>query len=377
MKNRIYLASPHQSGKEMDFVKEAFETNWIAPLGKNVDGLEKEISEYVGMKHAAALISGTAAIHLALKWLGVGEGDFVFCSSLTFSGSCNSIMYEKGVPIFIDSQYESWNMSPEALEKAFQWAQQYGKMPKAVITVNLYGQPCDYDEILAVCKKYNTPVIEDAAESLASMYKGRHTGTFGDFSILSFNGNKIITTSGGGMLLSNDENAIKKAKFWATQARDNYPYYHHTELGYNYRLSNVSAGIGRGQLTVIDLRVAQKKAIYERYEAAFADVNDIEMMPVPEWSQPNYWLSCLTLKETSKVKPMDIITKLSENNVEARPIWKPMHTQPYYEKYPFFTTKESGSVAVDIFNRGLCLPSDTKMTVEEQDYVIALVKELF
>ncbi len=379
MKRRIYLASPHQSGKEMDFVREAFETNWIAPLGKNVDGLEKEVSEYIGMKHAAALISGTAAIHLALKWLGVEEGDFVFCSSLTFSGSCNSIMYEKGVPVFIDSQYESWNMSPEALEKAFQWAKQNDKMPKAVITVNLYGQACDYDKILLICKKYNTPVIEDAAESLGSAYKGRHTGTFGDLSILSFNGNKIITTSGGGMLLSNDENAIKKAKFWATQARDNAPHYLHSELGYNYRLSNVSAGIGRGQLTALEERVAQKKAIYDRYKEAFSDIDDIEMMPVPEWSQPNYWLSCMTLKEKSKVKPMDIIDKLAENNIEARPIWKPMHTQPYYSDYEFFTSKKDGELSIgeDIFNRGLCLPSDTKMTIEEQDYVIGLVKELF
>lgn len=377
MKNRIYLASPHQSGKEMDFVKEAFDTNWIAPLGKNVDGLEKEVSEYVGMKFAAALISGTAAIHLALKWLGVREGDLVFCSSLTFSGSCNSIMYEKAIPVFIDSEYESWNMSAEALEKAFEWAKKNGSMPKAVITVNLYGQPCDYDKILAVCKKYNTPVIEDAAESLGSTYKGRHTGTFGYLSILSFNGNKIITTSGGGMLLCNDEAAIKKAKFWATQARDNFPYYHHTELGYNYRLSNVSAGIGRGQLPALQERIKKKKEIYFRYKDAFKDIQDIEMMPIPQWSQPNFWLTTLTLKAGSKLQPMDIINKLAENNVEARPIWKPMHTQPYYEKYPFFTTKESGSVAEDIFTRGLCLPSDTKMTDVEQDYVIGLVREIF
>lgn len=377
MEKRIYSASPHLSGKEMIYVKEAFDTNWVAPLGKNVDMLEKEVASYVNRKHAAALISGTAAIHLGLKWLGIKEGDFVFCSSLTFSGSCNSIMYEKAIPIFIDSEYQSWNMDVKALEKAFNWAKKQNKMPKAVITVNLYGQSCDYDRIKAVCDKYDAPILEDAAESLGSKYKGIHTGTFGELSALSFNGNKIITTSGGGMLLSDDEKAIKKVKFWATQARDNYPYYHHTELGYNYRLSNVSAGIGRGQLTVLDERVKQKKAIYHRYKEAFADIDDIEMMPVPEWSAPNYWLTTLTLKETSKVKPMDIIDNLAENNVEARPIWKPMHTQPYYEKYPFFTTKESGSVAEDIFNRGLCLPSDTKMTTEEQDYVIGLVKELF
>lgn len=379
MEKRIYLASPHLSGKEMIYVKEAFDTNWVAPLGKNVDMLEKEVASYVNRKHAAALISGTAAIHLGLKWLGIKEGDFVFCSSLTFSGSCNSIMYEKAIPIFIDSEYQSWNMDVKALEKAFNWAKKQNKMPKAVITVNLYGQSCDYDRIKAVCDKYDAPILEDAAESLGSKYKGIHTGTFGELSALSFNGNKIITTSGGGMLLSDDEKAIKKVKFWATQARDNYPYYHHTELGYNYRLSNVSAGIGRGQLTALEERVAQKKAIYDRYKEAFKDIDDIEMMPVPEWSQPNYWLSCMTLKETSKVKPMDIINKLAENNVEARPIWKPMHTQPYYSQFEFFTSKKDGELSIgeDIFNRGLCLPSDTKMTTEEQDYVIGLVKELF
>ncbi|MGI6523663.1 MAG: DegT/DnrJ/EryC1/StrS family aminotransferase [Christensenellales bacterium] len=379
MKKRIYLASPHMSGREMDFVQEAFDTNWIAPLGKNVDLFEKEIAQRVDRKYAAALVSGTAAIHLGLKWLGVGQGDLVFCSSLTFSGSCNSVMYEKAIPVFIDSEYESWNISPAALEKAFEWAKKNNKMPKAVITVNLYGQACDYDAVCEICDRHHTPILEDAAESLGAKYKNRPTGSFGKLSALSFNGNKIITTSGGGMLLSNDENAIKKAKFWATQARDNAPHYLHSELGYNYRLSNVSAGIGRGQLTALEERVAQKKAIYDRYKEAFKDIDDIEMMPVPEWSQPNYWLSCMTLKETSKVKPMDIINKLAENNVEARPIWKPMHTQPYYSEYEFFTSKKDGELSIgeDIFNRGLCLPSDTKMTTEELDYVIGLVKELF
>lgn len=378
MDKKIYLASPHLCGKEMFYVQEAFDTNWIAPLGKNVDEFEKEICRFVGMKYANAMVSGTAAIHLALKWLGVGEDDNVFCSSLTFSGSCNSIMYERANPVFIDCDYESWNMSSKALEKAFVWAKNNNQMPKAVITVNLYGQACDYDKIIEVCKKYNTPIIEDAAESLGAKYKGIQTATFGELTILSFNGNKIITTSGGGMLLSNDENAIKKAKFWATQARDNAPHYLHSELGYNYRLSNVSAGIGRGQLTALEERVAQKKAIYDRYKEAFKDIDDIEMMPVPEWSQPNYWLSCLTLKETSKIKPSDIIDELAKNNVEGRYIWKPMHQQPYYEKYEFFQRNANTmSVAEDIFNRGLCLPSDTKMTIEEQDYVIGLVKELF
>lgn len=377
MEKRIYLASPHLSGEEMKYVKEAFDTNWVAPLGKNVDLFENEMSAYVGRKYSAALISGTAAIHLALKWLNVKEGDVVFCSSLTFSGSCNSIMYEKATPVFIDCDYESWNISAKALKKAFERAKLQNKLPKAVITVNLYGQSCDYDDIIEICRQYNTPIIEDAAESLGSKYKGINTGTFGSLSILSFNGNKIITTSGGGMLLSDCQDAIKKAKFWATQARDNAPYYLHTELGYNYRLSNVSAGIGRGQLTALQDRANKKKAIYERYKEAFVDINNIDMMPIPEWSQPNYWLSTLTLKKGCAVTPMDIIDKLAENNIEARPIWKPMHTQPYYQQYPFFTTAEEGSVAEDIFNRGLCLPSDTKMTEEEQDYVIGLVKELF
>ncbi len=379
MKKRIYLASPHLCGKEMEYVKEAFDTNWIAPLGKNVDLFEKEVANKVGRKYAAALVSGTAAIHLALKWLGVKEGDLVFCSSLTFSGSCNSVMYEKATPVFIDCDYESWNMCPVAIKKAFEWAKENDKMPKAVITVNLYGQACDYDKIISICKDYNTPIIEDAAESLGAKYKGKQTASFGEISVLSFNGNKIITTSGGGMVLSNDENAIKKAKFWATQSRDDAPHYLHSELGYNYRLSNVSAGIGRGQLTILDERIQQKKAIYDRYKEAFSGIDDIEMMPVPEWSEPNHWLSCMTLKKSSKVKPMDIINKLAENNIEARPIWKPMHTQPYYSRYKFFTSKneEELSIGEDIFNRGLCLPSDTKMTTEEIDFVIALVKELF
>ena len=378
MDKRIYLASPHLSGDEMKYVQEAFATNWIAPLGKNIDFLEKELTDYIGIKYAAALISGTSAIHLALKWLGVKKDDLVFCSSLTFSGSCNSIIYEQGTPVFIDSEYQSWNICPKALEKAFLWAKSENKLPKAVIIVNLYGQCADYDKIQAVCSKYNTPIIEDAAESLGAYYKNRKSGTFGALSILSFNGNKIITTSGGGMLLSNDENAIKKAKFWATQSRDNAPYYLHSEIGYNYRLSNVSAGIGRGQLTALEQRVSQKKAIYDKYKTAFANIDDIEMMPIPKWSQPNYWLSTLTLtKNLTKISPMDIINKLAENNVEARPIWKPMHTQPYFEKYPFFSISEKGNVAEDIFNRGFCLPSDTKMTPQEQDYVIKLVMEMF
>lgn len=375
---RIYLASPHMGGMEQEFVKEAFDTNWVAPLGPNVNNFEKELAEYVGIKSAAALVSGTSAIHLALKALGMKQGDRIFCTSLTFAASCNPIMYEKGEPIFIDSEPESWNMSPVALEKAFIKAEEENKMPLAVIVVHLYGQSADMDKIMKICEKYNTPVIEDAAESLGATYKEKQTGTFGRFGIFSFNGNKIITTSGGGMLVSDDEEKIAKARFWSTQARDNARHYEHTELGYNYRMSNITAGIGRGQLKVLDERIAQKKHIFERYTEAFKDITDIEMMPICEYGEPNYWLSCMTLKEESKVKPLDIILALEEMNIESRPIWKPMHIQPYYSEFEFFNHNDEGvSVGENIFNRGLCLPSDTKMSEEEIDKVINIIKGLF
>lgn len=375
---RIYLASPHMGGMEQKFVQEAFDTNWVAPLGPNVNNFEKEVAEYVGAKDAAALVSGTSAIHLALKALGIKSGDRVFCTSLTFAASCNPIMYEKGEPVFIDSEPESWNMSPIALEKAFAKAKEENKMPIAVIVVHLYGQSADMDKIMDICEKYNTPIIEDAAESLGATYKGKQTGTFGKFGIFSFNGNKIITTSGGGMLVSDDSERIAKARFWSTQARDNARHYEHTELGYNYRMSNITAGIGRGQLRVLDERIAQKKHIFERYTEAFKDIKDIEMMPICEYGDPNYWLSCMTLKEGSKVKPLDVILALEEMNIESRPIWKPMNIQPYYSEFNFFNHNDEGiSVGEDIFNRGVCLPSDTKMSEEEMDKVINIIKSLF
>lgn len=374
---RIYLSSPHMCGLEEKFVKEAFDTNWVAPLGPNVDFFEKEVAEYVGVKSAAALISGTAAIHLALKSVGLKEGDRVFCSSLTFSASCNPIMYEKGEPVFIDSEPESWNMSPVALQKAFEEAEKTGKLPKAVIVVHLYGQSSDMDKIKEICDKYNTLIIEDAAESLGATYKGKQTGTIGEYGIYSFNGNKIITTSGGGMLVSNNEEQIKNCRYWATQARNNYPYYHHTELGYNYRMSNVLAGIGRGQIRVIDERIKKKKEIYETYKEAFKEIKVIEMMPICEYGEPNYWLSCMTLAEESKVKPTDIIEALGKENIEARHIWKPMHTQPYYEKYDFYMHGEGNPVSEIIFENGLCLPSDTKMSKEEQERVIKIIRNMF
>lgn len=375
---RIYLASPHMGGLEEVFVKEAFDTNWIAPLGANVDGFEKELSEYVGSKTGAALASGTAAIHMALKAVGVKKGDKVFCSSLTFAASCNPIIYEGGIPVFIDSEPESHNMSPVALEKAFKAYEEKGEMPKAVIVVNLYGQSADMDKIMEICKKYNVPIIEDAAESLGATYKGKHSGTFGEYGIYSFNGNKIITTSGGGMLVSNNEEGIAKVRFWSTQARDKARHYEHTELGYNYRMSNIVAGIGRGQLRVLEDRIAKKKEIFETYKEAFKEIEDIEMMPVCEYGEPNYWLTTITLNENSKVKPLDIILALEKENIESRPIWKPMHIQPYYKEYDFYShNDEEISVSEDIFNRGVCLPSDTKMTKEEQERVIKIIKGLF
>ena len=377
MNKRIYLASPHLGDEELKFVKEAFETNWIAPMGPNVDCFEKEVADYVGVNSASALSSGTAAIHLALKSLNVEKGDIVFCSTLTFSASCNPIIYQGATPVFIDSEYESYNMCPKALEKAFIEAQKENKMPKAVVVVNLYGQSADLDKIKEICDRYNVGIIEDAAESLGATYKGKQSGTIGEFGIYSFNGNKIITTSGGGMLVSNNENAIKKAKFWATQSRENERHYEHLELGFNYRMSNIVAGIGRGQLKKLDERIEQKKAIYETYKNEFKDIEDIEMMPVCDYGKPNYWLSVITLKEESKVKPLDIILALEKENIESRPVWKPMHLQPFYKEYKFVSNVEGKSVAEDLFNRGVCLPSDTKMSKEDMDRIIKIIKELF
>ena len=377
MNKRIYLASPHMVDEELKFVKEAFETNWIAPMGPNVDCFENEVADYVGVNSASALSSGTAAIHLALKSLNVEKGDIVFCSTLTFSASCNPIIYQGATPVFIDSEYESYNMCPKALEKAFIEAQKENKMPKAVVVVNLYGQSADLDKIKEICDRYNVGIIEDAAESLGATYKGKQSGTIGEFGIYSFNGNKIITTSGGGMLVSNNENAIKKAKFWATQSRENERHYEHLELGFNYRMSNIVAGIGRGQLKKLDERIEQKKAIYETYKNEFKDIEDIEMMPVCDYGKPNYWLSVITLKEESKVKPLDIILALEKENIESRPVWKPMHLQPFYKEYKFVSNVEGKSVAEDLFNRGVCLPSDTKMSKEDMDRIIKIIKELF
>jgi len=373
MEKRIPLATPTMCGKEKEYVDDAFASNWIAPLGYHVDQFEREIAAYVGMKDAAALSSGTAGIHLALNLCKVGRDDLVFVSDLTFIATSNPIIYQGGKPVLIDSNEATMNMDADSLALAFK------KYPsvKAVLVANLYGQPADMDRIVALCNEHNVPLIEDAAESLGATYKGRKSGTFGKFGIFSFNGNKIITTSGGGMVVSDDVDMIKKVRFLATQARDPAPWYQHTEMGYNYRLSNICAAIGRGQLTVLDERVRQKKAIYERYARGFKGVKGIYMMPIASYGQPNYWLSIMLIKPGMAIKPMDVIKHLADNNVESRPIWKPMHMQPLYAPYAFVTASKAGPMSEDIFNRGLCLPSDVKMTAEEQEYVIGLVKEMF
>lgn len=371
---RIYLASPTMTGDEMKFIEDAFRTNWIAPMGPNVDAFEDELAAYVGVPYAVALISGTAAIHMALKAAGVRKGDTVFCSSLTFAASCNPIIYRGAVPVFIDCEPGSWNMSPAALEKAFE----KHPHPRAVIVVHLYGQSADMDRILEICGRHDVPVIEDAAESLGATYKGKKTGSLSQFGVYSFNGNKIITTSGGGMLVSEDKDVIEKVRFWATQARDPAPYYQHSELGYNYRLSNVLAGIGRGQLMAIEERLGQKKKIYETYCRGFENIGTVKMNPVRDYGVPNYWLSCITIDAESSVRPADVIAALECENIEARHIWKPMHLQPYYDQNDFFNHNDNGtSVSQDIFERGLCLPSDVKMTDEDMARVIDAVKNCF
>lgn len=373
-KKRIYLSSPTMHGDEQRFVAEAFETNWVAPLGPNVNNFETELAAYTGCGYAAALSAGTAAIHLGLKLLGVGQGDVVFVSSLTFSASCNPIVYEKAVPVLIDSEPDTWNMSPAALERAFE---KY-PAPKAVVVVHLYGTPAKMDEIMRICARHNVPILEDAAESLGATYEGKHTGTFGRAGVYSFNGNKIITTSGGGMLVSGDEALVKEARMLSTQARDPARYYQHSRIGYNYRMSNVDAGIGRGQLMHLDEHVRLKKAIYNRYRQAFADIEEISMNPLNPKGDANNWLTCITIREGSSVTPDMVMDALEAENIESRPIWKPMHLQPVFASCDFFSHDETDmSVSEDIFNRGVCLPSDIKNTDEDMETVIDIVRGLF
>ncbi len=367
---KIWLASPHMSdeGYEMQYVQEAFDSNWVAPLGPNVNEFEKELAAKVGSKHAAAMTSGTGAIHLALKAAGVGEGDIVFCPTLTFSATANPIIYQNATPVFIDSDYETWNMDPKALEAAFE---KYGNKVKVVLVVHLYGLSADMDKIMEICSRYDVTVIEDAAESLGAYYKGKHTGTFGEFGVFSFNGNKIITTSGGGMLVSDDEEKIKKVRFWSTQSRDAARHYQHSELGFNYRMSNVVAGIGRGQLKVLDQRVAKKKYIFEFYKRELSELESVEFMPINDWNEPNYWLSVMTLN--GSVRPLDVMEALEKENIESRPVWKPMHMQPFFADYDYI----GGDVSKKLFENGVCLPSDTKMTDGDLERICKIIKGLW
>ncbi|SEI92144.1 dTDP-4-amino-4,6-dideoxygalactose transaminase [Bhargavaea ginsengi] len=375
MADRIFLSAPHMSGNEQKYINEAFETNWIAPLGPNVNAFEEELATYAGTEGAAALSSGTAAIHLALDLLGVGKGDVVFCSSLTFIASANPIVYLGAEPVFIDSEPETWNMSPVALENAFKETKAAGKLPKAVVVVNLYGQSAKMDELIEICDRYGVPVVEDAAESLGSTYKDKKSGTFGKFGVYSFNGNKIITTSGGGMLVSNDTEELKRARFLATQARDQAKHYQHSVVGYNYRLSNILAGVGRAQLEVLDKRVEEKRAVFERYVEGLGDIEGLEFMPELEETTSNRWLSVMTLNpEMIKVAPYDLIDALEAENIEARPVWKPLHMQPVFDGNKFYAHAEDEVISEQLFATGVCLPSGTTMTIEEQQRVIKLIR---
>jgi pyridoxal phosphate-dependent aminotransferase EpsN len=371
MQNRIFLSSPHMSGWEQKYINEAFETNWIAPLGPNVDAFEREIANYVGVNDAVAVSSGTAAIHLALSLLEVKKGDKVFCSTLTFVASANPIIYLGAEPVFIDSEPDTWNMSPQALEIALSDAALEGVLPKAVIVVNLYGQSAKMDEIQSLCNLYNVPIIEDAAESIGSTYKGKPSGTFGRLGIYSFNGNKIITTSGGGMLVSDDIELLKYARFLATQAKDPAIHYQHSKLGFNYRLSNVLAGIGRAQLEVLDERVRARRSIFSRYYQALSHIPGIYFMPELENTFSNRWLTALTIdKDVTGVTVEEILKVFAEENIEARPVWKPLHLQPLFEGVQYYQHNQSENVSEQLFNNGICLPSGSNMTEMDQMRVI-------
>ena len=402
---KVYLSSPTMHGEELTYVTEAYRTNWMSTVGENINETEKTVAEKIGCKCAVALASGTSALHLCMKLAGVKRGDRVFVTDTTFDATVNPIVYEGGVPVFIDSETDTWNMDPKALEKAFEL---YPEV-RVVVVANLYGTPAKMDEICAICKKHNAVLIEDAAESLGATYKGVQTGRFGTYNAISFNGNKIITGSSGGMLLTDDVEAANKARKWSTQSRENAPWYQHEELGYNYRMSNVIAGVVRGQLPHLEEHIAQKKAIYMRYKEGFKDL-PVTMNPYDEAnSEPNFWLSCLLIdkdamckqvrsdseacyvKEAGKSCPTEILETLAKYNAEGRPIWKPMHMQPLYRMNPFITADGSGrcrtnayidtgkvtDVGADLFHRGLCLPSDNKMTPEEQDVIIEIVKRCF
>lgn len=387
---KIWLSSPTMHGDELRYVKEAYDTNWMSTVGENINEIERLICEKVGCKHAVALSCGTSALHLAVKLADIKLGDKVMCTDMTFAATVNPVVYEKAHPIFIDTEYDTWNMDPECLEKAFELHPD----AKAVVIANLYGTPAKLDKICAIAEKYNAVVIEDAAESLGASYQNKQTGGFGKYNAISFNGNKIITGSSGGMLLTDDADAAAKVRKWSTQSRENAPWYQHEELGYNYRMSNVVAGVVRGQIPHLEEHIAQKKAIYERYKKALSDL-PCSMNPFDEKTMtPNYWLSCLIIDEDAmcqqertdkaasfisekgKTCPTEILETLSSINAEGRPIWKPMHLQPIYANYEFVSL-DNKDVGSDIFRRGLCLPSDNKMTAEQQDIIIEAIRSCF
>lgn len=371
MKKRIYLSPPHMGEWERKFVEETFDSNWIAPVGPQINAFEQEFAEITGNKYAAAVSSGTAALHLALRYAGVGPGDEVFCSTLTFIGSVSPVLYLGATPVFIDSDKKTWNIDPDLLEQALEERAAQGHLPKVVIAVHLYGQHADMQRIMALCDRYGVTVIEDAAEALGAKYNNGLSGTCGQSAIYSFNGNKIITSSGGGMIVSDDKALIDKVRFWATQAKEDFPYYEHIEMGYNYRMSNVVAAIGRGQLRVLGDRVARKRHIFSLYEKGLADLPGINCMPEPDWSYSTRWLSCITIdplqfgNDTTGVR-----TTLEEHNIESRPLWKPMHQQPLFAESEVF----GGEVADELFLQGLCLPCGTATSDDEFYEIIEIIK---
>ena len=368
--SRIFLSPPFMGGEEQKYIQEAFDTNWIAPLGPNVTGFEKEMGEYLNIAHPLALVSGSAAIHLSLKYLGVSSGDIVFCSSFTFSGSCNAILYEHATPVFIDSEPDSWNMSPVALEKAFANAQCVGKLPKAVIIVDLYGNSADWDTLLPICASYGVPIIEDAAEALGTKYKGEYCGSFGDIGIISFNGNKIITTSGGGMALCRNEEQYKKMLFWATQSKEPFLHYEHREVGYNYRLSNICAGIGRGQLKILDSKLARRKEIFKYYKKCF-EGTPIHVMCGTDKCESNHWLTVALIDDAIDIDPEKLCILLgSDYDIETRPAWKPMHMQPVFAQCKAYSHLPESFVCEKLYSRGICLPCGDAMTQQQLDYVV-------
>ncbi|WP_259017027.1 DegT/DnrJ/EryC1/StrS family aminotransferase [Emticicia fluvialis] len=370
MSSKIWLSSPHMGDKEIEFVTEAFESNWIAPLGPNVNGFEQDICNYTGIAHTAALSSGTAAIHLALILLNVGNGDEVLCSSFTFSATCNPIVYQGATPVFIDSEELTWNMDPEALETAIKNRLAMGKKPKAIILVHLYGMPAQLDKILSIASKYDIPLIEDAAEALGSFFKGKSLGTYGKFGIYSFNGNKIITTSGGGALVSDEKDMIDRSRYLATQARDNAPHYQHSAIGYNYRMSNVCAGIGRGQMLVLNDRVSQRRANYTYYKNELEGNSEITFLDEPSSDYfSNRWLTCILFENYEKREKIRL--HLEKHNIESRPLWKPMHLQPVFTDAPFY----GAGVSEVLFNRGLCLPSGSNLSVSELERIVSEIKK--